>query len=332
MIEPETHTLRVELDGAGKRLDLWLTRALETQSRSSIRRRIEGGDVLVDGERVKPSHVLRGGETVVVSIPPPATPLPQPEEIPLDVVFEDEHLVVVNKSPGLVVHPGRGNPSGTLVNALLHHCPDVQGVGGVQRPGIVHRLDRGTSGLLIAAKSDRAHSALTEAMRRRKIRRRYEAIVWGDDAEPAGVIEGPIGRDPANRVRMAVLAGGRSARTHFEVRARGTLTSRLSLRLETGRTHQIRVHLASRGWPVIGDSLYGGMGKQWINRLHRVDARAAAAVRQVGRPMLHAAALTFDHPITGNCLQCDAEPPGDFQGLASALGLRTGIDEPKPHR
>jgi 23S rRNA pseudouridine1911/1915/1917 synthase len=321
MSPPETHEFRVPAEATGRRLDAWLAEQMPPHSRSEIRRCIDAGLVSVNGEREKASHPLRAGEIIRVQIPSAAPALPEAEEIALDVVFEDEHLIVINKPPGLVVHPGRGNLTGTLVNALLHHCPDITGVGGVRRPGIVHRLDRGTSGLLVAAKDDRAHTALSAALKRREVHRRYDALAWGGDIPERGVIEAPIGRDPRNRLRMAVRPGGRSAVTHFEVTRRSALVCRLSLRLETGRTHQIRVHLRHLRHPVVGDELYGGLSNSWISRLQREDSAAAAAVRRLARPMLHAGGLAFAHPITGESLDFQASPPADFRRMARRLGL-----------
>lgn len=317
----EVHTLRVPREAAGRRLDAWLAEALPEHSRSALRRAIEAGQVSVDGTLRKPSHTLRGEEQVLVTLAPPSVQLPAGEAIPLAIVFEDEHLLIVDKPPGLVVHPARGHGSGTLVNALLHHRPEIGGVGGVGRPGIVHRLDRGTSGLLLVAKNERAHRGLSEALRRREIARRYEALAWGTEWERCGVIEGPIGRDPRHRLRMAVVEGGKPARTHFEVLGRSPLVVRLALRLETGRTHQIRVHLAHTGRPIVGDDLYGGRSAQWLQRLHRIDSAAAAAVRRVARPLLHAVGLSLIHPVTGDRLECTAPVPEDFLAAARALGL-----------
>lgn len=320
MTDSPSTTLTVPDDAAGKRIDAWLADALTVHTRSAMSRAIRSGDVLVDGERIKPSHMLRGGEMIVVTISAPATALPTAEEIPLDIAFEDEHLVVVNKAPGMVVHPAKGNMTGTLVNALLHQCPDIKGVGGVMRPGIVHRLDKGTSGLMVAAKNDATHVALTEMLRRREIQRRYDALAWGRiDAD--GMIEGAIGRDPNNRLRMAIVKGGREARTHFSVTARSEIVTRLLLRLETGRTHQIRVHLMHQQHPIVGDELYGGKGSNWIERLHRSAPQAAAMVKRLERPMLHSASLKFIHPITGEELDLNAAKPKDFHEMAEMLGL-----------
>ncbi|MBN1476711.1 RluA family pseudouridine synthase [Candidatus Sumerlaeota bacterium] len=314
--------MRVEEGEEGQRLDVWLAARLPQHSRSAIKRHIGAGDVVI-AERpvVRASHTVKSGDIVTVTIPPVASPLPQAEEIEIDTLHEDDHLVVVNKPPGMVVHPARGHMEGTLVNALLHRCPDMRGVGGVRRPGIVHRLDRGTSGLLVAAKDDRTHRALSDALRRREICRRYDALAWGARFEAPRTIEAPIARDPRNRLRMAVVKGGRDAITHLEMHRAGELISWLHLRLQTGRTHQIRVHLRHIGHPIVGDALYGGMGAEWVQRLHRRSSAAAAAVRRAARPMLHAGLLAFEHPVTGEPLEFTASPPEDFLGLASLLGL-----------
>jgi 23S rRNA pseudouridine1911/1915/1917 synthase len=322
VIEPETHTLRVEEAEAGQRLDAWLAERLPQHSRSAIKRHIGAGDVLIDGRPVvRASHSVKTGDCVTLTIPPAASPLPQPEEIEIDIVHEDDHLVVVNKPPGMVVHPARGHMEGTLVNALLHLCPDMRGVGGVRRPGIVHRLDKDTSGLLVAAKDDRTHRALSAALQRREIRRRYDALVWGERFDAPRTIDAPIARDPKNRLRMAVVKGGRDATTHLEMHRPGELISWLHLRLQTGRTHQIRVHLRHIGHPIVGDELYGGMGVEWIQRLHRRSSAAAAAVRRAPRSMLHAGLLAFEHPVTGERFAFEAAPPADFRGLATSIGL-----------
>lgn len=320
MIEPGHHVFTVSSDAEGQRLDLWLAGQMPHQSRTAIRRHIQAGDVLIDRIPVtRPSHPVRAGRRVEVTLPPPASPLPVAEAIPLPIVHEDAHLIVIDKPPGLVVHPGKGNLTGTLVNALLHHAPDIHGVGGVRRPGIVHRLDKGTSGLLVVAKDDLTHRALTGAMRRREIHRHYHALAWGSDLPDTGTIHAPVARDPRNRLRMAVLDGGRSATTHWHVVGRGALAMHLRLELETGRTHQIRVHLAHRRHPVVGDETYGGLNPEWLSRLHRLDSHAAAAVRRAPRPMLHAAELDFVHPATGQAVRFRAPLPLDFLSLAEVL-------------
>jgi 23S rRNA pseudouridine1911/1915/1917 synthase len=324
VIAPERHEFVVSGESEGQRLDSWLAAQMPVHSRTAIHRHIGAGDVAVNGAPVlRPSESVHAGQRVTILIPPPSSPLPTPEEIALQIVFEDDHLLVINKPPGLVVHPGKGNMSGTLVNALLHHCPDIRGVGGVRRPGIVHRLDKGTSGLLVVAKDDPTHAALADAMRRREIAKRYDALAWGADLAASGSVDGPIGRDPRNRLRMAVVDWGRPARTHWEVVRRGPLAVRVSLRLETGRTHQIRVHLSHVGHPIVGDEVYGGQSRAWLDRVQRIDSAAAGAVRHLERPMLHAAALAFTHPATGTPLSFSVDPPEDFLRIESLLAPRT---------
>lgn len=299
--------LTVPPDAEGVRLDRFLAeRAGLDLSRSRLQRLIREGRVEVEGRPARPSQPVRAGSRIRVRVPPPEPAAVAPQPIPLDVVYEDADLLVVVKPRGMVVHPAPGHPAGTLVNALLARCPDLAGVGGVQRPGLVHRLDRDTTGLLVVAKTDRAHRDLTAQLRRRELERRYLALVRGVPPA-AGTVDAPVGRDPHRRVRMAVVPDGRPARTHFRLleafRERYAL---LEVRLETGRTHQIRVHLAAIGHPVAGDPLYGG-------RRGELGLQGQA---------LHAYRLALVHPRTGEHLCFEAPPPPD---LASALArLRRG--------
>ena len=301
-------------DDAGGRLDLYLVERLGL-SRSRCAGLIKDGRVSVQGRPAKKSEAISPGQVVVVEIPPPEPLEAEAEDIPLDVVYEDGALLVVNKPVGLVVHPAPGHPRGTLVNALLHRVTDLSGIGGKLRPGIVHRLDRNTSGLLVVAKGDEAHIALSNAIRRREVRRVYRAVAWGHLAESPVTVDAPIGRDPKNRKRMAVVEGGRRAVTRIRVRERWEAAEYLDVSLKTGRTHQIRVHLAHLGHPVVGDDLYGvGWGKGMGGPAH---AWAKELERRTHRQLLHAADLAFRHPLTGEEMQFQAPLPADFADLAS---------------
>lgn len=322
-------TVRVEAtrETAGVRLDVFLARALEDLSRARLKALIEGGHVRVGGAEVgEPARRVNAGEVVTVRVPPPVPAAPRPEPIPLAIAFEDEDVVVVDKPAGLVVHPGAGHASGTLVNALLHHCgASLSGIGGVERPGIVHRLDRETSGLMVVAKNDRAHRALSAQFadhgREGPLERTYIAVVWGVPDPTAGTVEAPIGRHPRDRQRFAVVrAGGRHAVTHFSVAERfpaaDPVASLLECRLETGRTHQIRVHLAHVGHPLLGDPLYGAGFRTKANRLPET---ARAALSRLGRQALHAGVLGFAHPRTREAMRFTSGPPAALAELIGAL-------------
>ncbi len=312
---------RIDESLAGGRLDVVLAELLD-ESRSRVAARIADGQVTVDGRRVGKNHRVSPGETVeVVQAEPTAPARPAPEMPP--VAYEDDHLLVVAKPAGLVVHPGHGNADGTLVDALLGAGIALAPAGGQDRPGIVHRLDRDTSGLLAVAKTDEAHAGLVEALRLRRVERRYLAMADGVLPRPRARIEAPIGRDPRDRLRFAVVATGREAVTRYEVLGVGRAenedgvpgdVSLLSCRLETGRTHQIRVHLASLGNPVSGDATY------------RADVRLARALG-LQRPFLHAAALTFDHPVTGARVEVTEPLPADLRAAATNAGLEAVLPE-----
>jgi 23S rRNA pseudouridine1911/1915/1917 synthase len=292
---------------AGRRLDVLLAQLEPGLSRAGAQRLIERGDVTVEGRRAKPAHRVREGERIEGRVPGPASAGLEPEPIPLCIVHEDSDLIVVDKPAGLVVHPAPGHASGTLVHALLHHCADLSGVGGVARPGIVHRLDKGTSGLLVAAKHDRAHRALAAQFKLHSIDREYLALVRGAPRAQSGEVDAPIGRHPVDRKRFSTRARlGRAARTLWSVERRLAGHTLLRVRLETGRTHQIRVHLASIGLPIAGDPVYGG-------------GRKLSALPGLSRPALHAALLGFVHPRTGERLRFSSELPEDLARVLQEL-------------
>ena len=302
------------------RIDLFLCREMEGESRSTIQRLIENGHVLVDGREVRPSTKLKGGELVEVERPEPQPAVPLAEEIPLEVLYEDSDLIVINKAAGMVVHPGAGTTSGTLVNALLAHCTDLSGIGGELRPGIVHRLDKGTSGVLVAAKNDRAHQSLSAQFSVHSVKRIYQALIYGSPQQETGRIEGIIGRHPTDRLRLSGKAkNGKHAVTRWKVKERYGRISLVELRLETGRTHQIRVHLTEAGFPLLGDPLYADGGRS--NNLP--DTQLRGMINRLGRQALHARCLGFIHPSSGEYLEFMAEPPEDMQALLRYLRQET---------
>lgn len=298
---------------SGLRLDRALATAVPDLSRVRIQGLIAEGHVLRDGVAVTDAAAkARPGQMIVITLPPAVAAEPEPQDIPLDIVFEDSEMLVIDKPAGLVVHPGAGNPDRTLVNALLAHCGDqLSGIGGVRRPGIVHRLDKDTSGLMVVAKTDRAHAALAAQLQARTLKRVYNAVVWGRPTPSAGRIEGNIGRDPRDRQRMAMLAGGgRPAVTHYRVLQPLKDATLVECRLETGRTHQIRVHMAHLGHPLVGDPLYGA---------RRLPKTAPAEARQFPRQALHAAQISFVHPLTGGTMSFASHLPDDLTALIDAL-------------
>jgi 23S rRNA pseudouridine1911/1915/1917 synthase len=307
--------LTVDGAGAGSRLDRYLAEKLPDLSRARLQALIAEGHVRLEGREVRASLRVREGDRLTVAVPELVPALPAPEDIPLTVVHEDDHLVVVDKPAGLVVHPGAGTPSGTLVNALLRHVRGLSGVGGVVRPGIVHRLDKGTSGLLVVAKDDATHAALSRQFAGRAVEKEYRALVIGVPARREGTITAPIGRDPVHRKKMSVRATrGRPARTSYRVVEAFDGAALLAVRIETGRTHQIRVHLASQGHPVAGDPVYGG-----TRRPPSRSAGAREALASLRRPALHAARLAFVHPATGERVSFESPLPADFGRVLAAL-------------
>ena len=317
----ERHRVTAGREDAGERLDRVLSRRLPGLSRSRLKQLIEGGSVTRDRTAVTaPSYRAKAGEVFVVEVPAAAPAAPPGQAIPLEIVYEDADLIVIDKPAGLVVHPAPGNPDRTLVNALIAHCGDsLTGVGGVRRPGIVHRLDKDTSGLMVVAKTAAAHSALVAQFAARSIERAYAALVWGVPAPATGEITGNIGRSPRNRRKMAVLArGGRPAVTRYRVREvlAGGRASLVECRLLTGRTHQIRVHLSVRGHPVIGDPLYG---RSPARRLVSLPEPVRDQIRELKRQALHATVLGFVHPTTGKCVTFSSHLPEKIMRLKSCL-------------
>jgi 23S rRNA pseudouridine1911/1915/1917 synthase len=311
-----SETFRTGPEQVGMRLDLFLAACLPGLTRSAIQRLIEQGEVLVDGKGGKASLKLRGGEQVAVSVPPPRASAVVAEEIPLRILYEDGDLVVIDKPAGMVVHPGAGNSSGTLVNALLAHCRDLSGVGGELRPGIVHRIDKDTSGILVVAKHDVSHQALARQFRDHSVKRVYLALVFGAMKTEGGRIEGVIGRNPRERTKMSgAVRRGRHAVTHWRLEERFAEVSLLRLRLETGRTHQIRVHLSEAGHPLLGDGVYGGGGR--LPGLK--DTRLRSMVKALGRQALHARTLGFLHPVSGTWLEFESPLPQELQSILDYL-------------
>ncbi len=316
--------LVVEPDAAGRRLDAYLAAAIADLSRSRLKSLIEAGHVSIGGATiVEAKKAVNAGDVIRVAVPPAVPAEPEGEPIPLDVVYEDDDLLVIDKQAGLVVHPAAGNWSGTLVNALIAHCGDsLSGIGGVRRPGIVHRLDKDTTGLMVVAKNDRAHKGLAKQFadhgRTGPLERGYRAIVWGVPALPYGMVDAPIGRSPTSRLKMAILkTGGKEAITHYTLEQRfgdpsAPIASLLDLRLETGRTHQIRVHMAAMGLPLIGDQEYG---KGFLTKSARLPEPARSVVSRFHRQALHAWLLGFEHPVTGETLRFESEPPADLAEL-----------------
>lgn len=315
-------------DGEGDRLDRVLTGLLPRYSRSRLQALIRAGNVTVGGRTiVEPRHRVNAGTDIVVEVPPPEPAVPAAQDIPLDIVYEDDQVVVIDKPAGLVVHPGAGTPDGTLVNALLHHCAgSLSEIGGVERPGIVHRLDKDTSGLIVAAKTDAAHKSLAAQFadhgRTGSLERAYRALVWGVPTRKRGTVDAPIGRSPQNPEKMAVRAGGRSAATHYEVLdtfagSQGKpVASLVECRLETGRTHQIRVHMAHIGHPILGDPVYAA---GFATKARQLSENQRTALTSLGRQALHAYLLVFVHPSSGKTMRFQSDFPADLQALLDTL-------------
>lgn len=318
------HTVTVTSDSEGIRLDRFLASVLPEHSRSQIQRLIKEGLIHVAGRETKANQPVKAGQAISIDVPEPVNPTPQPEALPLPILYQDEDVIVVDKPAGMVVHPAAGHASGTLVNALLHHVDDLSGIGGERRPGIVHRLDRGTSGLMVVAKHDKAHEELSRQFHDREVEKEYFALVWGE-VQAGRRIDAPIGRDPSNRKKMSArslqrgTSGGEPARAR---RSREAVTriiraeklrvlTLLQVAIHTGRTHQIRVHLSAIGHPIVGDPLYGGV--------HRRVPGDVRAVTHLERPFLHAARLVFKHPRDGRRMEFTSELPADLQRVLDEL-------------
>jgi len=318
-------TFEITEEYVGARLDKTLAALADDLSRARVQVLLAQGQVQVNGAVAgSASAKVKLGDVVALKIPPPVAAEPQPEDIPLDIVYEDKDLLVINKPAGLVVHPGAGNWSGTLVNALLHHCAgSLSGIGGVERPGIVHRLDKDTSGLMVAAKSDRAHKGLAEQLADRSLSRIYHALVLGVPVPIKGKVDMSIGRDPRNRQRQAVnVRGGKEARTFYHVKeVFGEALSLVECKLESGRTHQIRVHMAAMKHFLIGDPLYGPQPTAVKAKLERAgyDETVIEACLAFPRQALHAGSISFVHPVSGDLLSFEKNAPDDLTELLKLL-------------
>ena len=310
------HTITVPEDTDGTRLDRFLVSVLPEYSRSQIQRLIKDGHVRVGGREAKPNQPVKVGQQIALEIPTPIDAVAHAEALPLPILYQDSDLIVVDKPAGMVVHPAAGHASGTLVNALLHHVADLSGIGGEKRPGIVHRLDRGTSGLLVVAKNDAAHEELSRQFREREVEKEYVALVWGE-VMAGRRIDAPIGRDPSNRKKMSAEPSKRARRSREAVtrivRAEhfGRTLTLANVAIHTGRTHQIRVHLSAIGHPIVGDPLYGGV--------HRRVPGDLRAVTHLDRPFLHAARLAFTHPSDERRMEFTSTLPDDLQRVLDEL-------------
>ncbi|HXI62638.1 MAG TPA: RluA family pseudouridine synthase [Pyrinomonadaceae bacterium] len=318
IIDHNSHlTISVTAESAGERLDSFLAARVEGWSRARLHRLIEDADVLINGETAKPSYRVRAADEIEIELTPAPSESFVPENIAIDVVYEDQDLIVINKPAGMVVHPAAGNPSGTLANALAFRFRELSTSGGVARPGIVHRLDKGTSGLMVVAKTEAAHEDLSNQFRAREVFKSYVALVHGQVEKRKGQIDQPIARDPRNRIRMAVVRAGRPALSMYKVREAFDRFTLLDVELKTGRTHQIRVHLASMKHPVVGDDVYGGGRDKTI-----ADAEIKRSVAKLSRQFLHAAQLGFRQPTTHKSLKFISALPPDLESLLNLIKNR----------
>ena len=318
IIDHNTHlTISVTAESAGERLDSFLAARVEGWSRARLHRLIEDADVLINGETAKPSYRVRPADEIEIELTPSPSESFVPENIPIDVVYEDQDLIVINKPAGIVVHPAAGNPRGTLANALAFHFQQLSTAGGVARPGIVHRLDKGTSGLMVVAKTEFAHEDLSNQFRAREVFKSYMALVHGQVEKRKGEIDQPIARDPRNRIRMAVVRAGRPALSIYKVRESFDRFTLLDVELKTGRTHQIRVHLASIKHPVVGDDVYGAGRDKTI-----ADVEIKRSVAKLSRQFLHAAQLGFRQPTTHKSLKFTSALPTDLESLLELIKSR----------
>ncbi|MBN2539157.1 MAG: RluA family pseudouridine synthase [Deltaproteobacteria bacterium] len=302
---------------SGERIDIFLSRKDVFVTRSQVKRAVEKGQVLVTGIEVKPGYRLKNGDMIRVHTKEPEELDLAPEEIPLNIIYEDAHILVVNKPHGMVVHPAAGNRSGTLVNALLFHCGDLSGIGGVKRPGIVHRLDKNTSGLMVVAKSDKAHIGLAEQFKAHLVKKIYRVLVHGNMKGEEGTIDLSIGRHPVDRKKMSTSSRrGKESLTHWSVEERYHVVTLLSVRIETGRTHQIRVHLNAIGHPVVGDAVYGN-SKRTIEMIRNTIQQVV--LKKIRRQALHSSELCFSHPVTGNHMEFSSPLPDDMAQVCAEL-------------
>lgn len=314
-----SHIIQVPNHVKSIRLDVFLLNYLSEMTRSQIQKQINDGTIKVNDSIVKPSHKVSPGESICVWESPKPSSLSPAENIPLDIVYEDQHVMVVNKPAGMVVHPAYGNLTGTLVNALLFRYAEIKNVGDPHRPGIVHRLDKDTSGLLVVAKTSHAHQHLANQFKDRTIHREYHAIVWGELSETEGRIESTITRSSKDRRKMITAPEGKLAITNYSLIKQFPLAALVSIRLETGRTHQIRVHFSAIHHPVVGDPVYSGRRKQIIRLNHLERQHALSMLERIDRQALHAKQLGFKHPKTGEFLSFDSELPNDMQSLLTYL-------------
>jgi 23S rRNA pseudouridine1911/1915/1917 synthase len=318
IIDHNSHlTISVTAESAGERLDSFLAARVEGWSRARLHRLIEDADVLINGETAKPSYRVRPADEIEIELTPSPSESFVPENIPIDVVYEDQDLIVINKQAGMVVHPAAGNPSGTLANALAFRFRELSTAGGVARPGIVHRLDKGTSGLMVVAKTEFAHEDLSNQFRAREVFKSYVALVHGQVEKRKGEIDQPLARDPRNRIRMAVVRAGRPALSVYKIRESFDRFTLLDVELKTGRTHQIRVHLAWLKHPVVGDDVYGAGRDKTI-----ADAEIKRSVAKLGRQFLHAAQLGFRQPTTHKSLKFTSALPPDLESLLNLIKNR----------